>query len=189
MPYDGDVFYYPNFLSSQDAQFYFTIFKEKVQWEQPTIKLFGKAFLSPRLTAWYGDNQAIYHYSGIKNIPKSWFLELLQLKSLIEKFSYEEFNSVLINWYRNHHDSMGWHADDEKELGINPVIASVSLGETRKFVMRHKYHKKLKVIIPLENGSLLIMKGCTQHHWEHSVPKQSKLCFDRINLTFRKIIP
>ncbi len=188
LPFDGELFYFPNFLTPQYALYYFDILKEKVKWEQPIIKIFGKSYLSPRLTAWYGDNQAVYQYSGVKNIPQSWFFELLELKSLVEKFTYHEFNSVLLNWYRNHHDSMGWHADDEKELGINPIIASVSLGITRKFVIRNKRNKKLRFVVPLENGSLLLMKGCTQHYWEHTIPKQTQLCLDRINLTFRKII-
>lgn len=187
LPFDGEVYYYPNFLTFEQSYFYYDILKEKVQWKQPIIKIFGKSYLSPRLTAWYGDNPAIYKYSGIQNIPKNWFNELLELKTLIEKFCNEEFNSVLINWYRNEKDSMGWHADDEKELGKNPVIASLSLGETRKFVMKHKNNKKIQISIPLENGSLLLMKAQTQHFWIHSIPKSSKPCLGRINLTFRKI--
>lgn len=188
LPFDGEVYYFSDFLSEDQSFFYFQALKEKVQWSQPSIKLFGKTYLTPRLTAWYGDKNAIYSYSGVMNFPKEWFYELKTLKCQVEEFCQWKFNSVLINWYRNERDSMGWHADDEKELGKNPLIVSVSLGVTRKFIFRHKLKKNYKVNVNLANGSLLIMQGETQHFWEHSIPKQSKVCEDRINLTFRKII-
>lgn len=188
LPFDGKAYYFSNFLSEEQSLFYFNILKEKVQWNQPSIKLFGKTYLTPRLTAWYGDKNAIYSYSGVINIPKEWFEELKELKSKVEEFCQWKFNSVLINWYRNEKDSMGWHADDESELGENPAIASISLGATRKFIFRYKINKSYKINVNLANGSLLIMKGETQHFWQHSLPKQSKVCQDRINLTFRKIM-
>lgn len=188
LPLDGELYYYSNFLSSEQSHFFFEIIKAKVHWEQPIIKLFGKNYLSPRLTAWYGDSNAVYKYSGVINIPQNWFKELWDLKCLVENFIGKEFNSVLINWYRNEKDSMGWHSDDEKELGKNPIIASVSLGTTRKMIFRHRKNKKQKFTICLENGSLLLMQGSIQHYWEHAIPKETQPCSGRMNLTFRNVL-
>lgn len=185
---DGEVYYYPYFLDPSECVFYYQIFVNKVKWQQQKIKLFGKTYLCPRLSAWYGDADAEYTYSGILNKPEKWFSELETLKRKIEAFCKHTFNSVLINWYRNEKDSMGWHSDDEPELGLNPVIASVSLGQPRVFKFRHRFDKTLKLSICLENGSLLVMKGACQHYWEHAIPKQTKSCQGRINLTFRKVV-
>jgi len=188
LPYGGEVFYFPQFLSPHQANLYYEVFFHKVKWQQPEIQLFGKKYLVPRLTAWYGDPYATYYYSGLKNEPLPWFEELLELKKVLQHFCNTSFNSVLINLYRHEKDSMGWHADDEKELGKNPIIASVSLGAKRKFVLRNKQNKSQRVSIELENGSLLWMKGECQHFWEHAVPKQNKPLNPRINLTFRNIL-
>jgi alkylated DNA repair dioxygenase AlkB len=143
----------------------------------------------PRLTAFYGDVQKPYSYSGIVMTPVEWNEELLFIKEKIETAINIHFTSVLLNFYRDGKDSMGWHADDEKELGENPVIASVSFGETRVFQMKHRKRKDVtKRNIPLTNGSLLLMQGTTQHFWLHQIPKTTKQLSPRINLTFRVIL-
>jgi alkylated DNA repair dioxygenase AlkB len=161
--------------------------REQIEWEQYHIQIFGKRMPQPRLTAWYGETNAAYSYSGIQLIPKAFTPCLLKIKAIVEEASEQKFNSVLLNLYRNQNDSMGWHSDDEKELGENPVIASLSLGETRVFQVRHKTQKALKGKLELTHGSLLIMKGNMQSNWQHAIPKSRKECGPRINLTFRKI--
>src|SRR5690606_15717201 len=129
----------------------------------------------PRLTAWYGDSGKSYTYSGIKSEPNEWNKGLLYLKQQIERVAGVEFNSVLLNWYRDGEDYLSWHADDEKELGLNPVIASVNFGETRDFFLRRNVDKSQKITIPLRHGTLLVMSGELQHHWQHSVPKRKRV--------------
>ncbi len=160
---------------------------ESISWEPQEIRLFGKMIPVPRLVAWYGDSSAIYSYSGITMEPLSWTDTLLEIKEEVEDFASAEFNSVLLNWYRNGNDSMGWHADDEKELGKNPTIASLSLGGTRPLHFKHRTAKLPNVKLLLEGGSLLIMSGNTQEHWKHQIPKSKTFDAPRINLTFRKI--
>jgi alkylated DNA repair dioxygenase AlkB len=152
------------------------------------MKMYGKEILLPRLTAWYGDENARYKYSGIVNIPLPWTEELLLIKHKVEEISQTKFNSVLLNYYRNGNDSMGWHSDDEKELSTNPTISSVSFGATRNFQFKHKSVKKSNQNFLLNNGSLLIMKGETQHNWLHQVPKTKTIIGERINLTFRAVL-
>lgn len=156
-------------------------------WKQDLISLYGKTMPLPRLTAWYGDRGKSYKYAGIKSEPNEWNKGLLYLKQEIERFADVKFNSVLLNWYRDGEDSLSWHADDEKELGINPVICSVNFGETRDFLLRRNIDKSQKITIPLEHGTLLIMRGELQHHWQHSVPKRKRVNGSRFNLTFRRI--
>ena len=148
--------------------------------------MFGRTVRVPRLVCWYGNRNAIYRYSGVEHIPHPWTKSLSELKTRIETFTQRTFNSVLGNLYRNGYDSMGWHSDDEKELGPNPFIASISLGSTRLFKVRHKSSKEqIKLLLP--HGSLLTMSGPFQHHWQHSIPKTSAPIAPRINLTFRDI--
>ena len=131
--------------------------------------------LIPRLNAWYGDDNTDYGYSGIQLDSQRWTKELYVLKDQVQEFTGERFNSVLLNWYRDGSDSVAWHSDDEKELGLNPVIASLSLGQTRQFSLRHKTNKSLPTTsIDLAGGSLLLMKGETQHNWEHCIAKTKK---------------
>jgi len=158
-----------------------------INWQQDYIKLYGKAIPLPRLTAWYGDAGKAYTYSGITSHPKPWNEGLLYIKHSIEQKLGHSFNSVLLNWYRGGEDHMGWHCDDEKELGVNPVIASANFGVSRDFVLRKKLDKSARLSFPLKHGTLLIMRGALQHHWEHSVPKRKKAKGSRINLTFRTI--
>jgi alkylated DNA repair dioxygenase AlkB len=150
------------------------------------MNMYGKKVAFPRLTAWYGDNDKPYSFSGITLAPKIWTKELVDIKEKIEPVSKIRFNSVLLNRYRSGNDSISWHTDAEKELGRNPIIASVNFGATRKFQLRHIKTKE-KLEIELTHGSLLIMQGELQHFWQHQVPKTSQNVAERINLTFRVI--
>ena len=184
---DADVRFYPNFLQEGEADRGFDLLMEEIDWQQRSIKLFGKTIPQPRLVAWYGDPGASYTYSGLTWEPLDWTEELRSLKSQVEAASGAAFNSVLLNLYRDGQDSMGWHSDDEPELGRNPAIASVSLGATRRFALQHKRDKALKQKIDLTHGSLLVMAGATQHHWRHQVAKTTKVRSPRVNLTFRYV--
>lgn len=160
---------------------------KNIIWKQDRIKIYGREIILPRLTAWYGDSGRVYTYSGIKSEPNTWNKGLLYLKDQIEQVAEVEFNSVLLNWYRDGTDSLAWHADDEKELGVNPVIASANFGETRDFVLRRKDDPSKKLVLPLKHGTLLLMRGELQSFWEHSVPKRKNVNGSRFNLTFRRI--
>jgi alkylated DNA repair dioxygenase AlkB len=185
---DGEILFIRNFLSPTDAKKYYELIYKTIDWKQEQISFYGKTHPVPRKTAWHGNEGLNYSYSGIKCFPEKWTKELLYIKTEIEKFiPDEDFTSVLLNLYNNGNDKMGWHADDEKELGINPTIASVSLGETRRFDIKHKQSKELHYKFELTSGSLLIMRGALQHHWVHQIPAQKKVKEPRINLTFRTI--
>jgi alkylated DNA repair dioxygenase AlkB len=158
-----------------------------IKWKQDSINLYGKKVLLPRLTSWYGDQGSDYTYSGITSKPNHWNDGLLYVKREIERRFGGEFNSVLLNWYRNGEDYLNWHSDDEKELGKNPTIASANFGEARDFAVRRKDDKEQKLVIPLKHGTLLVMSGELQHFWEHAVPKRIKVSASRFNLTFRYI--
>ncbi len=165
-----------------------TIQFSNIQWRHDQIKLFGKSIYTPRYSAWYGDKGMNYTYSGLTLSPIPWNKDLIFIKKSIQERFNNKYNSVLLNWYRDGNDYMSWHADDEKELGQNPTIASVNLGTTRRFLLRRNSNHAEKIEFQLKNGSLLIMKGKLQHYWQHSVPKQRKIQTNRINLTFRNIL-
>ncbi len=184
---DADITYFPNFIATEKASDYFETFQQNILWKQDDIKVFGKIYKQPRLTALYGEKDKSYSYSNITMHPTPFTEELLEIKRKIEENCNAKFNIVLLNLYRDGSDSNGWHSDDEKELGKNPVIASVSLGAKRKFQLRNKRDKTLRCSIELTHGSLLLMKGPTQHFWHHQVPKTKKGMLPRINLTFRVI--
>lgn len=184
---DAEVFFYEHFFSKKEADEYFKLLLENIKWQQDKIKFYGKEVLIPRLQAWYGDGDKSYSYSGIEMQPHPWTPELLAIKKKIETVAQVKFTSVLLNLYRHGKDSMSWHADDEKELGQNPVIGSVTFGEERAFHFKHKADKNLKEKILLTDGSLLLMGGATQHHWKHQIPKTTRELQPRINLTFRVI--
>ena len=184
---DAEVFLYPTLLSCHEADQLFDTLKNNIIWEKQKIKLYGEVHDVPRLTAWYGDPNKSYIYSGIKLNTNPWNAVLLKIREKIEKISKIKFNSVLLNLYRSGSDSVSWHSDDEPELGKNPVIGSLSLGETRQFQMKHKFNRDLKQKILLQHGSFLLMRGKTQHHWLHQIPKRKNLKGERINLTFRVI--
>lgn len=184
---DAEIIYYPSFFDAVEA---ITIFEEllnSIPWQQDEIKVYGKTHPQPRLTALFGNDGKSYSYSNITMQPHPWNILLQKIKCKIEEVVGVNFSTVLLNFYRDGKDSNGWHADDEKELGQNPIIASVSFGAERYFHLKHKSVPNLKQKILLENGSLLIMKGSTQHHWLHQIPKTTKPMQPRINLTFRII--
>lgn len=185
---DAEIVYYPQFLRAEQSNFLFNSFYKQIAWQQDEIKMFGKVLPVPRLQAFYADDGLTYSYSGIHLKTNSWIEELVQLKDQIAAKTNYTFNSVLLNLYRTGKDSNGWHADDEKELGVNPVIASVSLGASRNFHFKNKNDKTQKHKMELVNGSLLIMAGATQHHWLHQISKTAKQVGPRINLTFRSIV-
>jgi len=183
---NGTYWYYPCFFNSKESNAFFTELKNNILWRQESMNIYGKQVNFPRLTAWYGDNNKPYSFSGITLNPHAWTTPLLSIKNKIEPKCNVVFNSVLLNLYRNGNDSISWHTDAEPELGKNPVIASVNFGETRVFQLRHIQTKE-KIEIELSHGSLLIMEGELQHFWQHQVPKTSKQVNERINLTFRVI--
>ncbi|MCX2792090.1 alpha-ketoglutarate-dependent dioxygenase AlkB family protein [Vibrio sp. Sgm 5] len=181
----GRIYYDPNFLSNLEADRYFSNLRSTLPWQQERITMFGRSVLQPRLQAWHGD--VAYTYSGLTMSPHPWTPDLNELKARCEAIASVQFNSVLANLYRHGQDSMGWHQDNEPELGRNPVIASVNLGETRRFLLRN-LHCKTQLEYELSHGALLIMAGELQHHWKHAVPKTAKPKGERINLTFRHIV-
>ncbi|RLJ64491.1 alkylated DNA repair dioxygenase AlkB [Lacinutrix venerupis] len=184
---NSDISYYPNFFSKSEAlDFYNTILNE-TNWRQDNITIFGKTYAQPRLTALFANNTKTYSYSNIIMHPEPFTNTLLTIKSKIETLTDVNFTTCLANLYRDGKDSNGWHADNEKELGKNPVIASITLGAARHFSLKHKNDKNLKHKLLLENGSLLLMKGETQHFWLHQIAKTKKEVKPRINLTFRVI--
>ena len=184
---DANITYYSSFFSPEESSEYFQILLNEIEWQEDDIKVFGKTYKQPRLTALYGMNNASYRYSGITMFPKPFNSILKEIKTKIEEITEIKFTTVLLNFYRDGSDSNGWHSDDEKELGENPLIASISLGAERTFRLRHKKDKTQKKNLILQHGSLLIMKGETQHHWQHCIPKSKKDIKPRINLTFRVI--
>jgi alkylated DNA repair dioxygenase AlkB len=185
LPFDGEVYCYPAFFNAEESIHYFNRLMNTINWKQDAISIHGKKINLPRLTAWYGETSVDYSYSGINNTSNGWTTELLEIKKRIEDHSGIEFNSVLLNLYRNGNDSVSWHRDKEKVLRKNPVIGSVSFGATRTFKFRHINNHALVKSIDLKTGTYLLMKGETQHFWEHHIPKQKNITEARINLTFR----
>jgi len=183
-----DIEFFEHYFSNHESDRYFNILFEEISWRHEAITLYGKKIMQPRLTAWYGDEGKTLRYSGIEMHPTPWTPTLLEIKRRVEQTSPQKFNSVLLNQYRNEKDSVGWHRDNEKDLGALPVIASVSLGATREFQMRRYKEKDFKTSFTLSRGSVLLMKGNTQQLWEHQLPKRSKSIGPRINLTFRNLI-
>lgn len=183
---DADVTLYPAFFSDQEAAHYFDALRQSLLWQQDDIKLYGRKVKIPRLQAWYGDKEAHYAYSGLQMVPNVWTPELQHIRQTCEQVCNTRFNSVLANLYRDGQDSMGWHSDDEPELGQRPVIASVSFGQVRDLDFRHKISGQ-KQRLSLPHGSLLIMAGDTQQYWQHGISKRARIAQERINLTFRMI--
>lgn len=188
LPFDGEAFLEQHYIKERDADNYFRQLENEIEWEQKEIKLFGKLIPQPRLMAWHGDEGITYQYSHLKLIAKPWTPTLIQLRNIIEKNLGHKFNAVFLNYYRNGHDYMGWHRDNEKVLGLQPLIVSISLGAKRIFKFRHYHNKTLVRKFDLENGSLMIMQGDTQKYWGHSLPKALRIKQARINLTFRNIM-
>lgn len=184
---DGLVTYDPHFLDRATADAAFRILVSGIAWAQESLTIYGRRIPFPRLTAWYGDPGAVYTYSGIRNDPQRWTAPLRDLRDRLERRLGARFNSVLLNQYRHGAESMGWHTDDEPELGDEPLIASLSLGAVREFQLKHR-SAGTRIALALGHGSLLLMSGQTQRHWLHRLPKAPGVPGIRINLTFRAII-
>jgi alkylated DNA repair dioxygenase AlkB len=186
-PGDGELYLLRAFYPRAMANDYLQNLLQTLAWQSEQIHIYGRWLQVPRLMAWYGDAGAEYRYSGVAHQPLPWTAELLALRVDVETVCRQSFNSVLANLYRDGRDSMGCHADNEKELGPNPLIASLSFGETRSLRFRHN-RSGAKLDIDLNHGDLLIMAGELQHHWRHQLPKSAKAKQPRINLTFRRIV-
>jgi alkylated DNA repair dioxygenase AlkB len=187
LPRDGEAEYFGMLIDEAGSGIYFEKLLAEIAWQHDEVIIFEKHIMTKRKTAWYGDKAFTYSYSGTAKTALPWTTELLELKALIEKISGEHFNSCLLNLYHDGSEGMSWHSDDEKTIVKNSAIASMSLGAERKFSFRHKQTKETSSLV-LENGSLLVMKAATQHHWQHSLPKTVKITGKRINLTFRKFV-
>lgn len=184
---DAEIIYYSQFFDKEQADQIYAELLQEIAWQQDNITVFGKTHPQPRLTALYGNEGKPYSYSNITMQPHPWNTLLQKIKYHIETTTECQFTTVLLNQYRDGKDSNGWHADNEKELGTNPIIASLSFGAERVFQLKHNTIADAKKSIVLEHGSLLLMKGSTQHFWKHQIPKTAKPIGNRINLTFRSI--
>jgi alkylated DNA repair dioxygenase AlkB len=187
LPCDGTAAYYGKVLTAVEADQYFQCLLQHIEWKHDEAVIFGKHILTKRKAAWYGDEGYHYTYSKVTKHALLWNEDLSALKSLVEGITGFTFNSCLLNLYHNGDEGVSWHSDDEKSLGPNTTIASLSFGAERKFAFRHK-ETGVAAGIVLEHGSLLVMKDGTQEHWLHSLPKSKKVLHARINLTFRRIL-
>ncbi len=187
LPFDGKLLNYGLVLNNTACQYYFKKLLNADFWKYDELILFGKQITTKRKVAWFGDKNIHYSYSKITKTVLPWTPEILELKKLVELRTGKKFNSCLLNLYHNWAEGMAWHSDNEKELGVNPIIASLSLGATRKFSLKHKVTKQ-KIDLLLPAGNLIVMEGETQHKWLHSLPKTKKIHTSRINLTFRTIV-
>ncbi len=185
---DAEVYYLSHLPLAEPPHIVMGRLINDVPWRAESIVVWGRTYPQPRLIAWYGDVGKNYTYSGINLSPLPWTRALLDIKKRVEAATHADFNSVLLNYYRDHRDSMGLHSDDEPELGEQPILASLSLGEERTFILKHKRDKALKPVrLKLASGSVLLMKGETQCHWKHGIDKEMHPCGSRVNLTFRRI--
>lgn len=186
---DAELALWPHWLSVSVADQWLAQLTEQTPWQQPQVRIYGRYVVVPRLVAWYGDAEASYRYSGLTHQPLPWTPLLAQIREQVEQAAGQSLNGVLLNYYRDGQDSMGWHSDDEAELGANPLIASLNLGGTRRFDLRRKGQSRIEHSLDLQHGSLLVMRGATQHHWQHQVARTRASCAPRLNLTFRLIKP
>ena len=186
---DAELAYDPHWLAADVAEALRVDLHECVAWEVHRIRLFGREHASPRLSCWIGDPDASYRYSGVRFAPRPWPAALRPVRDRLSRQLGVDFNSVLANCYRDGRDAMGWHSDSERELGPAPVIASLSLGATRRFVLKHRRRGELKLALDLPPGSLLVMAGSTQQHYRHALPRTVRPVGQRINLTFRRVLP
>jgi len=184
---DAELRFQPNWLGAATADRWLAALLAETPWEQPLLQLHGRSYPVPRLLAWYGDREASYRYSGLTHQPLPWTPLLTEIRRQVESAVGQRLNGVLLNYYRDGQDSMGWHSDDEAELGCNPLLASLSLGGTRRFDLRRKGQTRIEHSLALGHGSLLVMSGPTQHYWQHQVAKTRHACTPRLNLTFRLI--
>ena len=189
LPLPDAVFeFYPNFFNKEEADLLWDKLMNETPWQQDDITIFGKKIAQPRLTCLFGNEGKPYSYSGLTMQPHAWNPTLMFIKDKVEQVANHNFTTVLANLYRNEKDSNGWHADNEKELGRNPIIASVSFGEERKFQLKHNTNPEAKMNVNLQHGSLLLMKEGSQIHYKHLIPKATQPKNARINLTFRTIL-
>ena len=184
---DSDVTYLPEFISADAVLELLLRLRDETRWRQENVTLFGRTLPQPRLTAWHGDAAAVYRYSGLTLVPQPWTDTLLALRACVEAHCAARFNSVLLNCYRDGRDSIGMHSDAEPELGAEPIIATLSLGATRVLKLEHRTTRE-KIALPLQDGSLLVMRGSTQRHWRHGIAASRKPLSSRVSLTFRRII-
>lgn len=183
---DSSAVLYSRAIATGDAARHMEELLHAVPWQQRQVTVFGKQHPQPRLVAWFGEPETTYTYAGLTLEPLSWTPAILELKRTCDELANTVFNSVLLNLYRDGEDTVGWHSDDEPELGTDPVIASVTLGATRRFDFRHKRTREtIKALLPA--GSILVMSGRTQEDWSHQLPRTKKVGAPRINLTFRRI--
>ncbi len=184
---DGLVIYYGKVTQKDEADAYLENLLDTIEWKNDEAIIFGRHIITKRKVAWYGDDGYSYKYSGTTKQALSWTPELLELKTITEQITGESFNSCLLNLYHDGNEGMAWHSDDEKSLGKDSAIASLSFGAERKFSLKHRVTKESHSVL-LENGSLLIMKGATQTNWLHSLPKSKRIISPRVNLTFRRMM-
>lgn len=187
LPFNGTVNYYGKIFSQEKANYYYNILLNNIEWRNDEALIFGKHIITARKVAWYADTNFPYSYSNTTKQALTWTKELLELKALSEKLTNEKYNSCLLNLYHNGNEGMAYHSDDEKALARNGVIASLSFGAERKFLLKHKTNKHT-ISILLEHGSLLVMKDETQTNWLHRLPTTTKIITPRINLTFRQMV-
>jgi len=184
---DGELAWHGDAFTPAESSALFAELREKLPWHQEQLLIFGRERPVPRLVSWHGDPDARYAYSGVLHEPAPWTAALTQIRERVQRLAGGRFNSVLANLYRDGRDGMGWHSDDEPELGREPLIASVSFGATRRFRLRHRREKSLTHALDLTDGSVLVMSGATQHHWQHAITKTARPVGPRINLTYRLI--
>lgn len=187
LPRDGEVYYFPEVFNEDTSAVFYKALLEEIPWQQDEVKVFGKTYITSRKTAWYADGDLSYTYSGVKKQALSWTQTLRTIKAQVEEVCGIKFNACLLNLYHNGEEGMGWHSDDEPELGQFPEIASVSFGAQRRFDFKHQSLPD-KISVVLGNGSLLWMRGACQRYWKHALPKTKKVRDMRINLTFRNIL-
>jgi alkylated DNA repair dioxygenase AlkB len=187
LPYDGEVLYYERIFDSYTSNKYLEYLLTKIPWKKDELVMFGKYITTERKVVWYGDKNYDYTFSHKTRVAKPWTPQLLEIKEKVEEITGVTYNSCLLNLYENGTQGLGWHHDNEEELALGASIASVSFGAERRFDLRHDKDKKT-VSVVLEHGSLLVMRGTTQKHWKHQVPKTKKILQPRVNLTFRKML-
>lgn len=185
---DAELDFYPQWLNAELADLWLQQLHRQTPWQQPEVNLFGRCHPVPRLLAWYGDAGIGYRYSGLYHVPLPWTPLLAQIRTQLVDFVGQPLNGLLLNYYRDGQDSMGWHSDDEAELGRDPIVVSLSLGGGRRFDLRRKGQQRIEHSLHLDHGSLLVMRGSTQHYWQHQIAKTRKSCAPRLNLTFRYVL-
>jgi alkylated DNA repair dioxygenase AlkB len=184
---DADVRLWRQAIPRDEADAWFDELSRTIDWRTEEVLIYGQLRTVPRLVAWHGEPNASYSYSGTLHEPQPWTPLLTQIRTRVEFLTAHTYNSVLLNRYRDGSDGMGWHADDEPELGREPAIASLSLGETRRFRLRHRRRRETGIDLELGHGDLLLMAGMTQHAYLHAVPKTKRAVSVRLNLTWRRV--